>query len=593
MRKQMILNEMHNVRMMLLENRIEFLKKNYLGRLAPLAQKWVRSAPAVIRAGIAVPAPETQKEMKREDVADLYAEGVFNYVLAADPDTTKKNSQWLLNMLLKDKIKLEDLEATGADLAAFMQVRNALPVEQRDINRYRTRGELAAALQSLEGKDVSSNNEKDRELEKQMFKQAKVVFDDADYRILIPKTEAASCYFGVNTQWCTAATKSYNHFDDYNEKGPLYIVLEKRTNTRWQFHFETREYTDAMNDLINVNKFLAAHPKVAQFFEKYGLDFGLRVLYQREGLSRNFMREVERVLSDNGIETHDFAVGPQRRGRQATIIVADFTIDGLDSDELRAAETLLKRQNFNAAIEPKVLAAVLDRLEDADLAAIAEWLGMPSLGGQVAGRRDAVITSLATQMSGKGGKELIQATVRNLSEFGDVVFTDEDIHEYMKAVIENGFEYAPYVGDIVFTEDDFLEATHFVTVTVDEIIELVEEIAIDIEDRGFDGSGISDFQVGNNGWIYPREDDYWKKQMDDDVWTRVDPTIRKVIDSKFEDSALELSLDDPGDQRRFGEALIDAMRGTRREPRPDKDQMGDLFDHEIRRMKALAGLLRG
>jgi hypothetical protein len=99
-----------------------------------------------------------------------------------------------------------------------------------------------------------------------MYKQAEIVFNDADYRIVIPKTRAASCHFGVNTQWCTAATGSYNYFDDYNNKGPLYIVLEKKTNTRWQFQFETGSFMDEMDRSIDRAAFVKAHPKVAAFF---------------------------------------------------------------------------------------------------------------------------------------------------------------------------------------------------------------------------------------------------------------------------------------------------------------------------------------
>jgi hypothetical protein len=260
MRKQMLLIEMHNVRMMLLENRVEFLKKNYIGRLMPLAQQWIADAPVNVVSDI--------ETLGRDlpDGPDMYAQAVFNYVLDNDPDTTKKNSQWLLNMLLKDKIKLEDLSRTQDLLKRFMTARNAIPADRRDILRYKSPGDLAELLQSLAGKDISTQGDKDRELEREMYKQAEVVYNDSDYRILIPKTRAASCHFGVNTQWCTAATGSYNYFDDYNSKGPLFIILEKKTNTRWQFQFETSSFMDEMDRSIDRAAFVKAHPKVAQFF---------------------------------------------------------------------------------------------------------------------------------------------------------------------------------------------------------------------------------------------------------------------------------------------------------------------------------------
>ena len=62
-----------------------------------------------------------------------------------------------------------------------------------------------------------------------------------------PKTQAAACYLGQGTRWCTAATKAYNVFDDYNENGPLLVIIPAKPNhpgQKWQFHFHTNSLND-------------------------------------------------------------------------------------------------------------------------------------------------------------------------------------------------------------------------------------------------------------------------------------------------------------------------------------------------------------
>ena len=84
------------------------------------------------------------------------------------------------------------------------------------------------------------------------------------YRILIPLTEEASCYFGMNTEWCTAATNSHNYFNSYNKDGRLYIILEKKTNTRWQYHIQSGSFMDENDSPINVENFYKTHHEAAK-----------------------------------------------------------------------------------------------------------------------------------------------------------------------------------------------------------------------------------------------------------------------------------------------------------------------------------------
>lgn len=250
--------EAHHLRILILEGRLDFLEKNMLPRIEK-----------------ALPAIDDQVKQVgiQGETPPEIAKAVFAHVIEFDPDPVKKNSQWLLTLLVKGKLKLEDLEKATRYLKRFAALKSQLPTEGRDINRYTSLSQLYTAIEPPEATaddaDIpQSQREIERETKQKMLAECDVIYNDPEYRILVPKTKAASCYFGINTEWCTAATSSRNYFDDYHTKGPLYIILDKKNNKRWQFHFETRAFMDETDSPINVQTFLQQHPTVAAVFEK-------------------------------------------------------------------------------------------------------------------------------------------------------------------------------------------------------------------------------------------------------------------------------------------------------------------------------------
>mgnify|MGYP000849056617 FL=1 len=256
MREHLLLVERLIIEQRLLEDRVSYLRQNYLKRLetSGIAER----LPANVRAQV--------EAVDSSSIDTPLPEKLFLYILAFDPDPTKRHAQWLLNMLLKNNMQVEDLPEARDLLSKFISAKGALPPDQKDINRYRSLGALAAVVDS--GTEYLSNREIDRRLERAMLAQADVLLDTSEYRIVVPKTEEASCFFGVNTRWCTAARSSVNYFNHYNRQGPLYIVLHKPTNRRWQFHFPSKQFMDETDTQINLEAFKAEHPKIARFFEE-------------------------------------------------------------------------------------------------------------------------------------------------------------------------------------------------------------------------------------------------------------------------------------------------------------------------------------
>lgn len=279
MRKHMILAEAYGLQMLLLEGRMDFLKTKY----APL----ISASPLLVK--------DFEKKMNVKPSPDI-GEKVIDYVAGFDPDKAKKYTQWLLDLLMKRNIRLEDLHRAADTLAEFDKVKNRLPVEQRDIRRFKKMADLCDVLGAPVAK---TGGEVKREYEQKMYEQADVILDNATYRIVIPRTKEASCFFGRNTQWCTAA-ENHNMFDNYSKRGPLYIVLDKKANQRWQFFFNAPEsqFMDERDEPINIDLFSNEHTEIIKFFASRGLFFSFAQRLSIEGYSRDLLIDLENRIGE-------------------------------------------------------------------------------------------------------------------------------------------------------------------------------------------------------------------------------------------------------------------------------------------------------
>jgi hypothetical protein len=271
-RKHILIVELARLNRVLLESRVDFLKQKY----TPLILKALEAGKMDLRGisgGMVVipPAPGEEMEDFHHDVMDdlmrkkkwnELAVHIFDVIVHSDPNPQKKNTQWLLNMCLLPMLplKLEDLDKAKHYLTLFEKNKPSLPVEYRNIMAFKTVNDLWEVVKDLK---PMTKREMDRDYEKNMLGQTRLVMNTPEYRILIPLTKEASCHFGTNTQWCTAATSSHNYFDSYNSEGPLYNILEKKTNTRWQYHMASGQFMDEEDREIDVEDFAHRHKAAA------------------------------------------------------------------------------------------------------------------------------------------------------------------------------------------------------------------------------------------------------------------------------------------------------------------------------------------
>ena len=189
---------------------------------------------------------------------------------------------------------IEDLYQLTDDLAKFTKVKQYLPVDKRDINKFTSPNALFTFLNNFElperVKEKLRKNDVKKEIRKERegFKHpgATVEFVGDKYTVIKIEgdneltREAASWYGGYNkeTRWCTSTKDSHN-FTRYIKDGPLYVILPNDDNgkvgeitglpeDRYQFHFPSDQYMDRFDQSINLVDFLNKKaPDLKEYFK--------------------------------------------------------------------------------------------------------------------------------------------------------------------------------------------------------------------------------------------------------------------------------------------------------------------------------------
>lgn len=132
-----------------------------------------------------------------------------------------KYLDWMLNQsLVRNEPEHEVLET----VKEFEKYKHIQP---REINHYKTLGELRAAIEG----DTLKRAQKIKVAPDQYDK----VYEDNQVIVVHPKTKEASCKYGAGTRWCISATKSKNYFDKYDEAGTkhFFIIRKQPQGNEW------------------------------------------------------------------------------------------------------------------------------------------------------------------------------------------------------------------------------------------------------------------------------------------------------------------------------------------------------------------------
>ena len=182
---------------------------------------------------------------------------------------------FLYNLIRTKQLKDEDFYKAKQYLELFDRNFGKLPKEKRNITQFKNLADLFDAVSGFERTEDEPQS-KTQELKAIKEKEIDRVYEDSNWKVLIPKTERASCMIGKGTQWCTAADRSNNMFDSYNNRGKLYVIINKDDDSKYQIHFEDAQLMDSRDRPLSATYFfehVLEDEALVDWFQKERDDF--------------------------------------------------------------------------------------------------------------------------------------------------------------------------------------------------------------------------------------------------------------------------------------------------------------------------------
>ena len=211
-------------------------------------------------------AAAAQSLMQDPERMQQFIRTVLEKIEQQDPTPNKEYTPWLARMYANGSVKIEDMNRNNV-LGAFHQGkrRKMIKPEHADINRFKTFTQFEDAIISY---DLDTLLNRSKEVAKG---NANEVYKDAVVRIVAPEDQAAACYYGQGTKWCTAA-KENNMFNTYASDGQLYILIPVSPaypGEKYQLHFETRSFMNEKDNPVDLHWLLTTRfPSVYNYFNQ-------------------------------------------------------------------------------------------------------------------------------------------------------------------------------------------------------------------------------------------------------------------------------------------------------------------------------------
>lgn len=184
---------------------------------------------------------------------------VFEIVLACDPTAQGRYGAWLSawrrkqwpDFGLRCVCSSQELQDLARGIEHFDRVRSRLPLDYRDIGRFRDAAELIVAEQFAH----ACGRREARALERdQAYSESLTLFHEGRWRLVKLNSKQSAQWWGKGTQWCTAG-QFFNRYEQYASKGSLLIMLTPSGKYQLSLHsMEFRDATDARSHLPTVTR---------------------------------------------------------------------------------------------------------------------------------------------------------------------------------------------------------------------------------------------------------------------------------------------------------------------------------------------------
>ena len=213
-----------------------------------------------------------------EDKTNLVND-ILTAIEAHDPTANKQYTPWLARMYAKSGGGLWLENINRMDLIGLFDLakkRRIVKPEHADINRFKW-------YQDFEDEMETHYNFFD-ELEAESMPEGKATkpYEDDTVLVVVPEDEAASCKYGRNTRWCTAATKGFNRFEEYNRTGKLYILIPKQPvydGEKYQLHFQSSQYMNEDDEPVTLSEIFKRFPNLKDFFVQSEPDLKSTIMF--------------------------------------------------------------------------------------------------------------------------------------------------------------------------------------------------------------------------------------------------------------------------------------------------------------------------
>ena len=229
--------------------------------------------------------------------------GIMQAIEACDPTKNKEYTVFLAKMYAQGGwgARIEDLDSKiKPALEKFhkLKLKKKLPAPRNDIMRYADLADFVGVMDEYEDPDQDK-----KKLEKG---DAYTAFENDQVRIIIPNDQAAACYYGQGTRWCTAATQGSNYFGHYSKDGALYILLPKQpkhAGEKYQLHFESEQFMDENDYQVEDIVYLLEHRfgNLVPFFkeEMPGYYINEWLMFADDDLLEEPLREIAEIVMEH------------------------------------------------------------------------------------------------------------------------------------------------------------------------------------------------------------------------------------------------------------------------------------------------------
>lgn len=186
--------------------------------------------------------PSFPKKNKKADLAQVEAD-----LNSADP--SKSYQRWIIQTYANGGInRWEDVLArVGPALVIYhkAKLKKKLNPQQSDILRLKSISDLEDIADEFKDAKPTGKDLQRQELEKAKG-ESDMLYKDSNVTVIKPKTVFASCFWGRETRWCTAAERN-NYYDSYANRGELLIFIPKspkRAKEKYQAHLTNQGLKD-------------------------------------------------------------------------------------------------------------------------------------------------------------------------------------------------------------------------------------------------------------------------------------------------------------------------------------------------------------